>query len=60
MIKVDMEMPTNCANCPMVLPVKNGLRTEYLCKLTWKRIQRESLFTRQEWCQIHEIKEEGR
>jgi len=54
MIRIEMEMPKDCANCPLVFPVKDGERTEYFCKLKWQHINRTDLFKRQDWCPMHE------
>ena len=54
MIRIEMDMPKDCANCPMTLPVKDGLRTIYFCKIKMQQIQRVDLFQRQTWCPMHE------
>ena len=59
MIRLEMDMPECCANCPMTLPVKDGLRTIYLCKIRMQQIQRAELFQRQSWCPMHEDETAG-
>ena len=54
MVRIEMEMPKDCANCQLVFPVKDGDRTEYFCKLKWQHIEKKNLFRRQEWCPMHE------
>ena len=61
MIKIEMEMPKDCANCPLIFPVKDGISTpEYFCKLKWQHINRTDLFCRQEWCPMHYEQEDMR
>ena len=59
MVRMEMEMPKDCANCWMIIPVKDGLRIRYVCRKDLKEIKREDLFRRQDWCPIHEDKPAG-
>lgn len=58
MIRIEMEMPKDCANCPLIFPAKDGVSTpEYFCKVRWEHINRSDLFRRQEWCPMREEQE---
>jgi len=56
MIKVDMEMPRNCANCPCIMVIKETMfYPKYLCRITWGKLDREDvLMIRPEHCPMKE------
>lgn len=60
MARIEMDVPKDCANCPLIFPVKDGVSTpEYFCKIGWKHINRADLFRRQDWCPVHEDDEQA-
>lgn len=49
MVKIDMEMPKNCGDCPFVFYAKN-------CALTIKQIE---LNSKPDWCPLIEDKDKS-
>lgn len=56
MVKVDMEMPCNCANCPCIMVLKEALFfPKYMCRILWKTLDREDVLeSRPKDCPIRE------
>lgn len=60
MIRIDMKMPENCANCPLIVPMRDGvIQTEYFCRIDWQHIEKGRIFGRPEWCPIKEDRTEN-
>ena len=57
MIKIDMEMPDACRNCPCLSPWIGQFELEYNCGVNHKKLR--SVNNRQNWCPLIECEDEN-